>query len=755
MNTTGEEIFRLLFDTVGDGLCVCDAEGRYVVANPGLHRLLGYGPGELLGRSIEDVVRSGDRGRLRAEYAKALEGEPQLQEWTLVRKDGALLNTEVSTRRLPDGLVAAVIRDLSTRERSDAGLRASEERLRATLQTTPDVAIQWYDERGRILLWNRGSERIYGFAAAEAVGRTLDQLIHTPEEAATFAGVLREVRASGRPHGPAEYEIRRRDGSRGVCLCTIFEIPGEGGEPCFVCMDVDITARKEAERALRDRETRLRSYLDLPLVGLAVTSPEKGWLEVNDRLCEMLGYSRDELSKANWAALTHPDDLTADIVQFERVLRGEIEGYSLEKRFVRKDGSMVHTFLSVSCARKPDRSVDYFVALLQDVTDRKRLEDHVRQLQKEESIGRLAGGVAHDFNNLLTSILGFAEMARASVAPASTAARDLDRVLESGKRGAALTQQLLAFARRTIVRPETADLNTVVTRLAPLLRRLLREDVVLEVRPAPSALPAKIDVGTFDQALVNLAVNARDAMPQGGRLRIETGEARLDEAYVRARPEAATGPHVWVDVIDTGSGIDPAILERIYEPFFTTKPVGHGTGLGLSMVQGIVRQAGGHLVLESRVGEGSRFRILLPRSEAAPAAGGGALPAPPAAGPSSGTILVVEDDPAVLELVRRVLTARGYAVLAAGGPEEALSVAGGAGVIDLLLTDVVMPGIGGAELGRRLRELRPGLRVLFASGYPEDAIAQQGVLNSGVDLIPKPYTPAALVARVREILERR
>jgi PAS domain S-box-containing protein len=754
VDTTGTELFRLLFDAVGDGLTVCDREGRYVAANPAAHRLLGYGDGELIGRSIEEVVRTGDRGRLRAEYAKALSGEPQLQEWTLVRKDGALLRTKVSARRLPDGNVVAVIRDLSVREHGDAGLRASEERLRATLQSTPDVAIQWYDPSGRILLWNAASERLFGYRAAEAVGRTLDQLIHTPEEAAAFAGVLREVRASGRPHGPAEYEIRRRDGTRGFCLSTIFEIPGEGGEPCFVCMDVDITARKEAERALRDRETRLRSYFELPLVGLAVTSPEKGWLEVNDRLCEMLGYSREELTRLTWAELTHPEDLAADVAQFERVLRGELEGYSLEKRFLRKDGTVVHVFLSVRCARKSDRSVDYFIALLQDVTGRKQLEDHVRQLQKEESIGRLAGGVAHDFNNLLTSILGFSESARAGLPPASEAAQDLARVLESARRGADLTQRLLAFARRTIIRPQTVDLNELVRRNEPFLRRLLGEDVRLDVGPAAAPAPAKIDVGTFDQALMNLAVNARDAMPRGGRLGIAIGEALLDEDYVRSRPEASPGPHVWVEVSDTGTGMSPPVVERIFEPFFTTKPVGQGTGLGLSMVQGIVRQAGGHVVVESEPGRGSRFRLLLPRAQDAPSPSAPAPAASPDA-PGHETILVVEDDPAVLDLVKRVLDLRGFRILAASSGEGALELAREAGRIDLLLTDVVMPGMDGAELARRLRELRPDLRVLYASGYPEDAIAQHGVLNPGVDFIPKPYTPGALAARLRVVLDRR
>jgi PAS domain S-box-containing protein len=753
VTTTGTDLFKLLFDTVGDGLCVCDRDGRYVAANPGLHRLLGYAPGELVGRSIEEVVRSGDRGRLRADYAKSLLGEPHLEEWTLLRKDGSLVRTEVSTRRLPDGNVAGVIRDLSERERSDAGLRASEERLRATLDSTPEVAIQWYGVDGRVLFWNRASERLYGYSAREAVGRTLDELIQTKAEAAAFGEICRRVHETGRPYGPDEFDIRRRDGSRGVSLSTIFEIPGEGGAPWFVCMDVDITARKEAERALKDRETRLRSYFELPLVGLAITSLEKGWLEVNDRLCEMLGYPREELQKLTWAELTHPDDLAPDVAQFNRVLRGEIEGYSLEKRFVRKGGTVMHSFLSVRCARKADRSVDYFIALLQDVTEQKRLEENLRQYQKEESIGRLAGGVAHDFNNLLTSILGFADCAREGLAPESPAAKDIDRVIEAGKRGAALTQQLLAFARKKIVSPRLADLNVVIRRMEPLLRRLLGEDVALEVRPAPSLPPVRIDVGTFDQVLMNLAVNARDAMPSGGRLTIETAEVVLDAEYARLRPEVAAGRYVRVEVSDTGAGMTREVRERVFEPFFTTKPVGQGTGLGLAVVQGIVRQAGGHVVVDSEPGCGSRFRIFLPGVEGTPS-DPEERPAAPSAASGAETLLVVEDDAPVLDLIRSVLVSRGYRVLAARDGEEALARAAAEKRIDLLITDVVMPGMDGADLARRLRSLRPGLRVLFASGYPEDAIAPHGVLEAGVDLIQKPYTPSTLAARVRAVLDR-
>jgi CheY-like chemotaxis protein len=300
-----------------------------------------------------------------------------------------------------------------------------------------------------------------------------------------------------------------------------------------------------------------------------------------------------------------------------------------------------------------------------------------------------------------------------------------------------------------------ADLNAVVRRTGPLLRRLLGEDLAFEFRPAPEPCPVRIDVGSFDQILMNLAVNARDAMPRGGRLAIETASVVLDGDYVRARPEAAEGPHVRVDVSDTGAGMPAEVLAHVFEPFFTTKPVGRGTGLGLSMVQGIVRQAGGHVQVESAPGQGTRFRILLPRAD------GAARPPSPASEPSASkeegteTLLLVEDEPAVLDLARRMLSARGYRVLAASSGEAALEIARAEPRIDLVVTDVVMPGMGGPELARRLRELRPGLGVLFASGYPEDAIAHRGVVDPGVNLLQKPYTSAALAQRVRDLLDRR
>jgi signal transduction histidine kinase len=389
-----------------------------------------------------------------------------------------------------------------------------------------------------------------------------------------------------------------------------------------------------------------------------------------------------------------------------------------------------------------------------DVTDRRRLEEQYRQAQKMEAVGRLAGGVAHDFNNLLTVINGYGEVLLESL-PAGHPAREMvAEIRGAGERAAALTRQLLAFSRKQPAAPRVLDLNALVRDLDRMLRRLIGEDVEFATATAPDLWPVTADPGHLEQVVVNLVVNARDAMPRGGKLTVETRNVVLDDAYARATADARPGPHVLLAVTDTGVGMDRATLDRALEPFFTTKGPSHGTGLGLATVYGVVKQAGGHVALYSEPGRGTTVKVYLPPTDVPVTQ----TPDRPIARPlprGTETVLLVEDEDAVRALTRHVLRVAGYAVLEAADGRQAVRVADGyAGRIDLLVTDVVMPHLGGREVADALAGRHPGLRVLFLSGYSDDAVVRHGLVDRDVAFLQKPFTPADLARKVREVLDR-
>ena len=516
---------------------------------------------------------------------------------------------------------------------------------------------------------------------------------------------------------------------------------------------------RQAEAQKRRNDERFRSWFELPLVGICITSPTKGWLEVNLHLCTMLGYTRDELVGMTWAELTLPEDLAADIAQFERVLRGEIEGYSLDKRFVRKDGSVLPTALAVRCVRADDGAVDYFVALLQDISARKRaeeakatLETALSQAQRMESVGRLAGGVAHDFNNMLGVILGHVEMALAQVDEGQPLHRDLEEVRSAATRSADLTRQLLAFASRQTIAPRPLDLNQSVPGVLAMLNRLIGEHVRLSWQPDARLWLTLADPSQIDQVLTNLCVNARDAITDTGTVTIETGNCAFDREYCAQHPGFVPGEFVRLSVRDDGAGMDPETLAKILEPFFTTKALGRGTGLGLSVVHGVVEQHKGFVIVSSAPASGTTFAVYLPRLDHAVTS----LPGNVSAGPLSRgheTILLVEDEPAMLRMTQTILQSQGYIVLAAVAPADALRLARDyAGDIHLLITDVIMPDMNGRELAQRLKSERPAVAQLFMSGYTADVISPHGVLAGDVAFIQKPFSVRDLTAKVREVL---
>ncbi|HEV8631507.1 MAG TPA: ATP-binding protein, partial [Thermoanaerobaculia bacterium] len=392
------------------------------------------------------------------------------------------------------------------------------------------------------------------------------------------------------------------------------------------------------------------------------------------------------------------------------------------------------------------------LAMLRDVSDQQALEEQLLQAQKIEAVGLLAGGVAHDFNSLLTAILGYCELAQLRVGEGSEILSDLWEIRRAAERAAALTRQLLAFSRKQVLQPEVLDPNAEVRELEQMLRRLIGEDIQLATLLSPGLGTVRVDRNQLQQALVNLLVNARDAMPRGGRLLIETRNAQLDEAYSRVHPGARAGSYVLIAVSDTGTGMTPEVRRRIFEPFFTTKERGKGTGLGLAMVYGVVKQSGGYIWVYSEPGHGTTFKVYLPRVDS-PAEGTEEEAAAAETLGGNETVLVAEDEEVVRALVVRLLRLRGYRVIEAEGGEAALAAAADSDELQLLITDVVMGDFSGRQLADRLQARHPGLKVLFISGYTDESIASHGVLDPGIRLLEKPFTADVLARRVRQILD--
>lgn len=510
-------------------------------------------------------------------------------------------------------------------------------------------------------------------------------------------------------------------------------------------------AREQAERGLRDSEERYRRIIETTNEGVWWLDATTKATFVNERLGRLLGYASHQLLGESMLDFVH--EASRAMVEDSIAPRPRSGPRQIEARLVRSDGKDLWVLLDAALISEGSRHMGALVMVM-DITQRKRLEEQLRQSQKMEAIGTLAGGVAHDFNNLLSVILGYAEIILGELKPGDPIRADLEEINQASERARDLTKQLLAFSRQQVLEPRTLDLNQVLRGMEKMLRRLLREDVELSFLTSPDPTTIFADSGQVEQIVMNLLVNARDAIVGGGNVAIETGNVELDAEYAAAHHDVLPGSYVMLAVSDTGTGMDAVTQERIFEPFFTTKEKERGTGLGLSTVFGIVKQSGGHIWVYSEVGKGTTFRIYLPRAQ-----GSVEQSAPPQELLSlrgSETILVVEDQEQVRTLMRVSLRRHGYNVLEAPNAGEALLICEKfTAKIHLLLTDVVMPRMSGRELAERLAPLRPDMAVLYVSGYTENSIVHHGVLDAGVAFVQKPITPDALVRKVRRLLDSR
>jgi PAS domain S-box-containing protein len=517
----------------------------------------------------------------------------------------------------------------------------------------------------------------------------------------------------------------------------------------------DVERRCEAED-VRAREELYQILFAHAPIGQSLGTHD-GWVvTANPALCEMLGYTEEELRTLHFPTLTHPDDRQLTYEYMQRMAAGEQPSFDFEKRYLRKDGSIVHVRSSVALVRDAQGSPKYGIGIIQDIGERKRLEAQLLQSQKMETVGQLAGGIAHDFNNLLTAIIGYAELALDELDGTSPVRDELIEIRAAAERAALLTRQILAFGRKQVMDPTVCNLNTLVRDMEKLVRQLIGEHIDVVIRYGDGLENVRADTGQIEQVLINMVVNARDAMSTGGKLTIETANITLDETYVGQHIGASAGRHVLLAISDNGVGMSPEVQARAFEPFYTTKEHGRGTGLGLSTCYGIVKQHGGSIGIYSEQGRGTTIKIYLPAvADVVQHARASEDTAPLPRGDE--LILLVEDEAAVRSLSSRILREQGYSVLEAANGDEALRLmeqrAAAEPSPQLLVTDVIMPQLSGSELAKQIGALYPAIKVLFISGYTGNALAHHGRLDDDIHLLQKPFSPAMLIRTVRTLLD--
>ena len=752
--------FQHAFDQAAIGMALVGLDGAWLRVNSALCRILGYSAEDLTATNFQHLTPADDLPVDLERLGQMLRGEiPSCQmEKRYIRRDGtlvwALLN--VSLIRESNGqpiFFFSQVQDISERKRAEEALRESESRFQAFLDNSPNL-IFIKDPQGRYLLVNKEFERVLARKEEAILGRGDEQLF-PPEQAAAFRANDRRVLETGKATEFEEAALHA-DGPH-TSIVHKFPLFAADGRICALGgVATDISARKRAEEVVRRREEEHRRLIENVPEVVWKADPLGNAFFISEKIEDLFGYTAQEVYEGGarlWFARMHEEDRER-VAEAYAKLFSESQPFDVEYRIQHRDGRWMwwhdraNSFAS-------DGGGSHAEGLLSDITERKHTQQQLLQRHKMEAIGQLAGGLAHDFNNLLTVIKGNNDMLSESLEPGTPARRGAEQVGKAADRAASLTRQLLAFSRMQVLQPQVLDLNALISELGTMLPRLLGEDVEFVVATDPHLGRVKADEVQLEQVLVNLAANARDAMPHGGKLVIETKNVALDAETARVHQTAPAGLYVLLTVSDTGQGMDKETQSHIFEPFFTTKKQGKGTGLGLATVYGIVKQSRGFIWVYSEPGQGTTFKIYLPRvEEPLETAEHHRNRAPKLRG--SETVLLVEDEEAVRELVGGFLRTNGYAVLEATNGFEGLRLAARhGGNIDLLLTDLIMPKMGGWELADRLAGERPDLKVIYMSGYSEYVAAPGAKREHRGAFLQKPFSMQELGGRIREALDKR
>lgn len=780
-----EERHRTLFENNHTIMLLIDPENETLVdVNPFAANFYGYPREEMRGKPMTLICPGYDPAASK-KMAASTTGETFRFSSKHKLADGSLRDVEVFTGPTVidrKHLLHSIIHDITDRLKAEEEIRASHEKVEGLLEDTEraraalataleeekqtlialrnselrftllldnidNLAVQGYYSDGTIFYWNKASTRLYGYTREEAIGRDVVELICLEEKRQHHRDLIREMVETKRSIPASELVVKHKDGTSLHVFTSHAIIPVTGSQVELFAMDVDLSTLKLATMEIR----KLTQAIEQSPVSIVITDTEGKIQYVNTQFSITTGYSLEEVEGRTQRFL---DSGEKSDVEHEKIVRTLEAGivWRGEFRNKRKDGATFWERVTISPMFDERGNIVNHLAVKEDITETKKLEDALRQSQKMQAVGRLAGGVAHDFNNMLGVILGYAELAREVVEPETLLHKQLTEIQRAALRSADLTRQLLAFARKQTIQPKVLDINESVTQMLKMLIRLIGEHINLVWKPCASPWPIRIDPSQLDQILANLSVNARDAIPDSGTVIITTENRIVTEE--QASGELYPGEYVLLSVTDTGAGMPPEVLDHLFEPFYTTKEQGKGTGLGLPTVYGIVKQNHGYIDVQTRLGEGTRFDIYFPRSQPGEKDVTDEHESEPVNPSGSETIMIVEDELPILTLAESILNRYGFNVMAFTSPREAIEAAKGCKFpIDILVTDVILPEINGSELATEITTLFPKAKVLFMSGYTADVISNQGILPKDINFIQKPFRSHAFAIKVRNILD--
>jgi len=763
-----EEKYRLIAENMADVITIMDMNLRFTYVSPSIRQLRGFTVEEAMTQTIDRIMTPESLRFVSRVFEEEMQLEAAgtahpdrsriliLEEY---KKDGSTAWVENTLSFIRDkdqkpvGILA-VARDITAHKQADEDVRIAKARLEDLYENAPDMFLSVDAATADILECNDTLIKVTGYVKEEIIGKPVFTLYH-PDCLEQARQVFQFFLNTGEVHD-AELQIKRKDGTRIFVNLNATAVRDENGKILHSrSIWRDITAIKKAEQVLHESELRYRTILEQAADAVFIHDETGRIIDVNQKACQSLGYTRTELI-SKYIEDIDPEAIQAgkDTLWSSILAGGQV---TFESRQIRKNGSVFPVEVTLGSVNLPNNPV--ILGIVRDISERKKaeeerksLQDQLLQAQKMESVGRLAGGVAHDFNNMLSVIIGHAEMAMEQMDTGNAVYVDLQEIRTAAQRSSDLTRQLLAFARRQTVSPVVLNLNDTVSSMLKMLRRLIGEDINLVWKPGQSVGKIKIDPIQIDQILANLLVNAKDAIPGVGEVFIETADAEFDEAFCRTHAGFFPGRFVMIAVRDSGKGMDQESLDHIFEPFYTTKEVGRGTGLGLATVYGIVRQNNGFIMVDSEPGRGTTFTIYFPKSFESVEDKQEDMKTMPCSGTE--TVLLVEDEAAILNLGKTILHRYGYSVLSAETPDKAISLSENhPGEIHLLVTDVIMPEMNGSDLKEILVRRHPRIKCLFISGYTADAISDHGVLDDGIHFLQKPFSVHELAEKVREALD--
>jgi PAS domain S-box-containing protein len=742
-----------IVESCKDAVYGCDLDGKITSWNNSAESMYSYSAREIIGQHVSVLIPPGCRDEV-SEVTLQAQCESGVHEFETVRrtKDGRLVDVSLSISPVFDSGrqtgVATIARDITTRKVADEALR----KATATSIYGSPIPIVALDTHGRVTMWNNAAEQVFGWKEHEVLGipNPIIQGGVADDTQALYAQLL-----SGKTVTGLEVQRRRKDGA--LVTLTLSGMPIRDKDKHvtgIIKFLTDITQQKRVEEDLRRAREKYQSIFENSLEGIYQTTPSGQYISANPALARMLGFdSADELVNSR-DDLRNQEYVDPEAhAEFVRLMEEHGMVRNFQYQALRKDGKTIWVSENAHAVRDTSGAVSHFEGTVEDITQHRQLEEQLRQMQKIEAIGRLAGGVAHDFNNILMAISSFGELLSHKLAAEETCRRYLDEIVKATDRGSSLTQGLLAFSRKQVLSPKVIDLNSLILGQIDMLKRLITESIELRFVPNPTLGKIKVDPSQIEQVVMNLVINARDAMIHGGELLIETYNTEVGKAEREEEPLAA-GNYVVLAVSDNGCGMDAETKSHLFEPFFTTKQQGKGTGLGLATVFGIVKQSSGYIFVHSKPGRGSTFKIYLPRAEEA------ATPLHQeemvVSVTGNETILLVEDEGAVRTSAAEYLRGNGYTVMVASRASEAIDIAGQhRSAIDLLVTDVVMPKVSGRHLAESIKQIHPETKVIFISGYSNNLLSGEEGLNRDHILLQKPFRLSALGKCIREVLSHK